>query len=80
MATRVDTNPNTWTLIGTGLTTAVVQISGINAELYIGASAPSASDIGFTIPAGTPVSVPSLSELGGGLWAKGSGEARYDAV
>ncbi len=80
MATLVDTNPNTWTEIGTGLTTAVIQVSGLDAELYIGASAPSASDIGFTVPSGTPVSVPSLSELGGGLWAKGSGEARYDAV
>ena len=80
MATRVDTNPNTWTLIGTGLTKAVIQVSGLDAELYIGASEPTSSDIGFTVPSGTPVSVPCLYELGGGLWAKGSGEARYDAV
>ena len=80
MATRVNTNPNTWTEIGTGLTTAVIQISGIDAEIYIGSSTPAASAIGFTIPAGTPVSVPSLASLGGGLWAKGSGEARYDTA
>ena len=80
MATSVETNTLTWTLIGNGLTTAVIQISGVGAEIYIGSSTPADSAIGYTLPPGVPVSVPSLTALGGGLWAKGAGAARYDAV
>jgi|TARA_B110000977_G_C10624164_1_gene317456 hypothetical protein len=80
MATSIDTNSTTWTLIGTGKTTAIIQISGLDAAIYIGSSTPAANAVGYSIAPGVPVSVPNLADLGGGLWAKGAGGAVYDAV
>ena len=80
MATHVALNTTSWTLIGTGLTTAVIQISGRRGKVFIGATTPTNTALGYAVPNGVAVSVPSLSALGGGLWAKGVGSARYDAV
>ena len=80
MATLIVLNTTTWTEIGTNLTTAIIQIKGRDAEVFIGGSAPANNVIGYTIPADTPVSLPSLAALGGGVWAKGSESARYDTA
>jgi hypothetical protein len=80
MATPIELNTTSWTEIGTGLTTAVIQISGRRGKVFIGGSAPADTALGYAVPNGVAVSVPSLSALGGGLWAKGVGSARYDAV
>jgi hypothetical protein len=80
MATLIDLNTTTWTEIGTNLTTAIIQIEGRDAEVFIGGSTPANSVIGYTIPADVPVSLPSIAALGGGVWAKGDGSARYDTA
>jgi hypothetical protein len=80
MATVVNTNSTSWTLIGTGLSTSIIQVSGLDASLFIGGSTPADADSGYSIPPGVPVNVPHLSALGGGLWAKGKGSARHDSV
>jgi hypothetical protein len=80
MATVVDVNTVSWTLIGTGLKTVIIQISGTAGEVFVGGSAPADTDDGYSLPSGLPVSVPSIASLGGGVWAKGTGHARYDSV
>ena len=80
MATVTAVNTTSWTVIGTSLTTALIQITGTGAEVFIGSSTPADTVVGYALPSGVPVSIPSLAALGGGVWAKGTGSARHDTV
>jgi hypothetical protein len=80
MATLIALNTTTWTEIGTNLTTAIIQITGRDAQVFIGGSTPANDVVGYIIPADVPVSLPSIATLGGGVWAKGAGSARYDTA
>ena len=57
--------PNTWFVLGSGLTTAMVEIVGPGGQVYVGGSAPGATASGFTIPGNLPVDVPNVSANGG---------------
>lgn len=58
-----------WTQIGSGASDCVIQFSG-DGEVYIGSSAPAATDVGFRIRSGDPVELPAVSALGGGVWVR----------
>lgn len=61
-----------WTEIGTGLSRAIVQ-GDKTIQVYIGASAPAATDTGYTILAGLPIDLADISGLGGGVWVRANG-------
>lgn len=64
------TQSNGWVLVGTGLTSLVIEAKGYGMKLYMGTSAPSASeDASFTLPSGVALSVP-VAAHGGGVWVK----------
>jgi len=70
-------NTTTWTLLASAVSTCVVQISGTDAEITIAAALPAATEAGFAVPSGIPLSVPGIADLGGNVYAKGSGAARH---
>lgn len=80
MATVVTVSPAAWTALGTGKTKALMQASGNDAEVFIGAATPTADADGYRLPQGTPVNLPGIAAFGGGVWVRGSGAIRYDVV
>ncbi len=76
MNTILNVSISEWTPLGTGLTTAIVEAKGGGLKLYVGDTAPAAETNGFTLPSGVPLSVPSLPELGGGVWVRATYSGR----
>ena len=65
MNTPQPLTPNIWFVLGSSLTSAMVEIIGPGGQVYIGGSAPAVTDSGFTIPGNLPVDVPNVAANGG---------------
>lgn len=65
-----------WTLIGTGLTVCLLQTDENGVEWYVGSVAPDANSVSFPLPAGNAVSIPYLTQLGGGIWVRATEQYR----
>lgn len=75
-----DTN---WHELGTGLVAATLQASGEDIIMSYGSTTPQASNPGYDLPNGQPVSPPNVSAFGGGMYVKslrGGGSVRYDVA
>lgn len=75
-----DVPVGTWTVIGTGLKTLVAEAVGVGVKVFIGSAAPAATEGGFSLPSGVPVTFGGLTDLGGGVWVRGtiaSAKVRY---
>ena len=60
---------STWQEVGTGLSVLVCQAVGTTVQLHIGV-APTAADVGFDLPQGMPIEVPTIANLGGAVFVR----------
>lgn len=74
MATLVLTDA--WQQIAT-TATKLVLTAGYRADLYIGSTAPAASDTGLDVSDEYVLDIDNLNTLGGNAWVRGSGTVTY---
>lgn len=68
---------DSYQLVASGATFFLVQ-SNVEAHIYFGASAPADDTaLGFKVPADVPYRFDSVAEMGGSVWAKGTGVLVY---
>lgn len=65
---RKDIPQGVWTVLATGITSAVVEVADDGVLLFIGAAIPTNNDVAFSLPSAFPFVPPNIAGYGGGLW------------
>jgi hypothetical protein len=67
---------DTWVSLGTGKTFLTLKTTK-RVTVFVGSAAPAANAPGLDITTLLPVSIPNITEMGGGIWVRGEGVLTY---
>ena len=62
-----------WQQVASAKTILMLQSGHDYCEVYLGATEPATTDVGFTVPNKEPHLFPALDSFGGGAWVRGLG-------